>query len=196
MNGEVLGAARRPWPSALPSLSPLQLHTPSCCVPWVGAAFYHSQPPPPPLPSLLPPPLPSLLPPPPLPPRMLRTLRSLFLPSLAACGWINQPLPHLHRDRAHPATSALGLGSPLPHLHRDWAHPCAHLHRDRACCVALQSAAASSELRGVEDRCVAPARTRSPAHALARTLPHARTRTHAHTHTHTHAHTHRYYGYT
>jgi hypothetical protein len=23
-----------------------------------------------------------------------------------------------------PATSALGLGSPLPHLHRDWAHPC------------------------------------------------------------------------
>jgi hypothetical protein len=40
------------------------------------------------------------------------------------------PLPHLHRDWAHPchicigtgltpATSAPGLGSPLPHLHRD-----------------------------------------------------------------------------
>jgi hypothetical protein len=36
------------------------------------------------------------------------------------------------RDRRHicagtgltPATSAPGLGSPLPHLHRDWAHPC------------------------------------------------------------------------
>ncbi len=23
-----------------------------------------------------------------------------------------------------PATSVPGLGSPLPHLHRDWAHPC------------------------------------------------------------------------
>jgi hypothetical protein len=31
------------------------------------------------------------------------------------------------------ATSAPGLGSPLPHLHRDWAHPPAlpHLHRLR-----------------------------------------------------------------
>jgi hypothetical protein len=56
------------------------------------------------------------------------------------------PLPHLHRDRAHPChictgtgltpahiwagtglalpTSAPGLSSPLPHLHRNWAHPC------------------------------------------------------------------------
>ena len=55
---------------------------------------------------------------------------------------LGSPLPHLHRNWAHPchictgtrlaaATSALGLGSPLPHLHRDWgsAHP--HLHQDR-----------------------------------------------------------------
>jgi hypothetical protein len=56
------------------------------------------------------------------------------------------PLPHLHRDRAHPchicagtglapshnptgngptrATSAPGLGPPLPHLRRDRAHRC------------------------------------------------------------------------
>ncbi len=31
--------------------------------------------------------------------------------------------PHLHRDWAHPATSAPGLGSPLPHLHRDRGSP-------------------------------------------------------------------------
>jgi hypothetical protein len=48
---------------------------------------------------------------------------------------MNSPLPHLHRDWAHPchictrtgltpATFALGLNSPLPHLRRDWAHPC------------------------------------------------------------------------
>jgi hypothetical protein len=47
--------------------------------------------------------------------------------SAAGCG---VPLPHLHRDWAHPchvcagsgltpATSAPGLGSPLPRLHRD-----------------------------------------------------------------------------
>jgi hypothetical protein len=62
------------------------------------------------------------------------------------------PLPHLHRDSAHPyhictktglttatsaprlgsplATSAPGLGSPLPHLHQDWAQLLPHLHRD------------------------------------------------------------------
>jgi hypothetical protein len=45
------------------------------------------------------------------------------------------PLPHLHRNWAHPchictgtalapATSAPGLRSPLPHLQRDWAHHC------------------------------------------------------------------------
>jgi hypothetical protein len=45
---------------------------------------------------------------------------------------LGSPLPHLHRDWAHPchifaetgltpATSAPGPGSPLPHLHRDWA---------------------------------------------------------------------------
>jgi hypothetical protein len=64
---------------------------------------------------------------------------------------LGSPLPHPHRDWAHPphlrwdwahpATSAPGLGSLLPHLHRDWAHPChigtgagltppPHLHRD------------------------------------------------------------------
>ncbi len=48
---------------------------------------------------------------------------------------LGSPLPHLHRDWAHPchictgtrlapATSAPGLGSPLPHLHRDWALSC------------------------------------------------------------------------
>ena len=48
---------------------------------------------------------------------------------------LGSPLPHLHRDWAHPghictgtgltpATSAPGLGSPRPHLHRDWARPC------------------------------------------------------------------------
>jgi hypothetical protein len=47
---------------------------------------------------------------------------------------LGSPLPHLHRNWAHPChicartglnppTSALGLGSPLPHPHRDWAHP-------------------------------------------------------------------------
>ena len=47
---------------------------------------------------------------------------------------LGSPLPHLHRDWAHPchictgagltpAASAPGLGSPWPHLHRDWAHP-------------------------------------------------------------------------
>jgi hypothetical protein len=70
------------------------------------------------------------------------------------------PLPHLHRDWAHPyhictrigltpTTSAPGLGSPLPHLHRDWAHPC-HIctgtglppttsaRRPVGCCVAMR----------------------------------------------------------
>ena len=56
--------------------------------------------------------------------------------------------PHLRRDCAHPATSALRLGltpatsvprlgSPLPHLHRDWAHPYAqrsHPHFSPARC--------------------------------------------------------------
>jgi hypothetical protein len=48
---------------------------------------------------------------------------------------LGSPLPHLHRDWAHPGhirtgtgltppTSAPRLGSPLPHLHRDWAHHC------------------------------------------------------------------------
>jgi hypothetical protein len=47
---------------------------------------------------------------------------------------LGSPLPHPHRDWAHPShirtgtgltppTSAPGLGSPLPHPHRDWAHP-------------------------------------------------------------------------
>ena len=45
---------------------------------------------------------------------------------------LGAPVPHLHRDWAHPchictgtwlahATSAPGLGPTLPHLHRDWA---------------------------------------------------------------------------
>ena len=56
--------------------------------------------------------------------------------------------PHLRRDCAHPATSALRLGltpatsvprlgSPLPHLHRDWARPYAqrsHPHFSPARC--------------------------------------------------------------
>ena len=38
---------------------------------------------------------------------------------------LGSPLPHLHRDWAHPpTTSTPGLGAPLPHLRRDWAHPC------------------------------------------------------------------------
>jgi hypothetical protein len=65
-------------------------------------------------------------------------------PATSAPG-LGSPLPHLHRDWAHPghictatwlipaiftgtglapATSALGLGSFLPHLHQDWAHSC------------------------------------------------------------------------
>ena len=50
----------------------------------------------------------------------------------AACRADREPpglglplLPHLHRDRAHPAAtsaSASGRGVSLPHLHRDWAH--------------------------------------------------------------------------
>jgi hypothetical protein len=53
-------------------------------------------------------------------------------PATSAPG-LRSPLPHLHRDWAHPchtstgtalapATSAPGLRSPLPHLHRDCAH--------------------------------------------------------------------------
>ena len=34
---------------------------------------------------------------------------------------LGSPLPYLHRDCAHAATSAPGLRSALPHLHRDWA---------------------------------------------------------------------------
>ena len=48
---------------------------------------------------------------------------------------LGSPMPHLHRDSAHPyhictgtalglATSAPGLRSALPHLHRDSARPC------------------------------------------------------------------------
>ena len=48
------------------------------------------------------------------------------LPPLATCAGTGQTpgtsAPGLcSRD---PATSVLDLGSPLPHLHRDWAHPC------------------------------------------------------------------------
>ena len=54
------------------------------------------------------------------------------------------PLPHLHRDRAHPCHIRTGTGltrqphphrdwaHPSPHLPRDWAHPCPHPHRDWA----------------------------------------------------------------
>ncbi len=53
----------------------------------------------------------------------------LIFPATSAPG-LGPPLPHLHRDCAHPchictgtaptpATSAPGLGPPLPHLHRD-----------------------------------------------------------------------------
>jgi hypothetical protein len=63
-------------------------------------------------------------------------------PATSASG-PGSPLPHLHRDRAHPcrictgtgltpATSAPRPGSPLPHLHRDRAQPLPHLHRDWA----------------------------------------------------------------
>ena len=56
---------------------------------------------------------------------------------------LGAPLPHLHRDWAHPllictgtgltpATSAPGLGSLLPHLHRDWAPHAVWLRRRRA----------------------------------------------------------------
>ena len=37
------------------------------------------------------------------------------------------PVPCCRREPSRPpapATSAPGLGSPVPHLHRDWAHPC------------------------------------------------------------------------
>jgi hypothetical protein len=55
-------------------------------------------------------------------------------PLLTSALGLRPPLPHLHRDWAHPShsctatgltppTSAPGLGSPLPYLHRDWAHP-------------------------------------------------------------------------
>jgi hypothetical protein len=38
---------------------------------------------------------------------------------------LGSPLPHLHRDWAHPCSiSSPGLGPPLPHLRRDWARPC------------------------------------------------------------------------
>jgi hypothetical protein len=61
-----------------------------------------------------------------------------------ACFAPVTPRPHLHRDWAHPATSAPGLGPPchictgtgptLPHLHRDWAHPATSApYRPRPC---------------------------------------------------------------
>jgi hypothetical protein len=71
-----------------------------------------------------------------------RPLLTAVRPATSALG-LRSPLPHLHRDWAHPcricngtglapvhictgtgltpATSAPGLGSALPHLHRDWA---------------------------------------------------------------------------
>ena len=59
-----------------------------------------------------------------------------LIPATSAPGH-GSPLPHLHRDRAHPchictgtglaaATSAPELGPPLPHLHRNWAVLYAH----------------------------------------------------------------------
>ena len=42
--------------------------------------------------------------------------------------------------KALHATSAPGLGSPLPHLHRDWAHPCnIGLHQTGLAPSAMQS---------------------------------------------------------
>ena len=53
----------------------------------------------------------------PLPRRDVRRERL----AVVLCG---APLPHLHRDWAHPCHICTRTRSPLPHLHRDWAHPC------------------------------------------------------------------------
>ncbi len=46
--------------------------------------------------------------------------------SLSSDGDLTALTPPLYAPGpgSRPATSAQGLGSPLPHLHRDWAHPC------------------------------------------------------------------------
>ena len=62
--------------------------------------------------------------------RRVRALLSFHLPAdRAACGICTGTKLALatsapQQPGAAPATSASGLGSPLPHLHRDWAHPC------------------------------------------------------------------------
>jgi hypothetical protein len=67
-----------------------------------------------------------------------RTRRTYISTWHATCqGWVCLPSAVPRRTRP------LNLGLPLPHLHRDWAHPChicssgtgppsPHLHRDRA----------------------------------------------------------------
>jgi hypothetical protein len=45
--------------------------------------------------------------------------------------WTKQDVLERIRSKASKgATSAPGLGPPLPHLHRDWAHPLPRLHRE------------------------------------------------------------------
>ncbi len=88
---------------------------------------------------------------------VLRPLGSLLPKSAPGLG---PPLPHLHRDQAHPCHICTGtgptpsasapLGSPLPHLLRDQAHPFPHLHWDWArrahICTATALAAAHIRL--------------------------------------------------
>jgi hypothetical protein len=45
-------------------------------------------------------------------------------------GWMRATMTHRRAGGLIPATSAPGPGSPLPHLHRDRAHPCHILHRE------------------------------------------------------------------
>ena len=80
------------------------------------------------------------------------------------------PFPHLHQDWAHPAATALGLGSSLPHLHGDWAHPCCHIytwtrHASLRCTAAIGGRAGRREVRSARRR---PRRRLGPACAAGR----------------------------
>jgi hypothetical protein len=77
-------------------------------------------------------------------------------------GGLGAPLPHLHRDWAHPRHICTGTGlTPThmctrirhdlrPQLHQNWARPCPHLHWDWACpchsCTATGLTPATSAL--------------------------------------------------
>jgi hypothetical protein len=100
-------------------------------------------------------------------PRLLG-FRPSFRPSASGLG---SPLPHLHRDWAHPchicsgigdACSASALHSAL--RHRDWAHPC-HICTGTGLTPATSAQAqlkADAVCRRERQRCAAPSQAQRP----------------------------------